>query len=191
MAKRGQDDDVWEAVLAEWYPGGLPDGKSPLRTKINRHVTDLRNQGATGSQIDLWIIRCKAEMELTRDPWPASGCTLEACAKHINNPRFKPKPATYRECLERRFVKWKAGLPPEWRTYVDMLMHKDMARQCWLGAAGQLMDRCDPLIDSARKEWGRLDKINKHHTEMRNGKVVSLLDEMNTVLKKYLPGGTD
>jgi hypothetical protein len=185
MAKKGQTDDVWEAVLAQWYPGGVPArANSPVRREVNGAVEDLRGQGVTGEQIELWVVNCKAAQARSKDPWPVGGCSLHTCVTKFA--QFAPTP---KQIIEHRFDKWKAGLPPEMRVYVGMLMHQTMARQCWLGAAGKTFD--ERLKQPARDEWERLNTDNQHHTELRNGKVVSLLDEMRTVLKRYLPGGSE
>jgi hypothetical protein len=182
MATRGQCDDVWEAVLAAWYPGGVPT-RGKLRTEINRAVEDLRAQGATGDAITLWVVNCKAAQKRTKDPWPLGGCTLHACVE--NWITFAPDP---KQIIEHRFDTWKAGLPAEMRTYAGMLMHRDAAYQCWLGAAGKTFD--DGVKRVARKEWQRLDEITKHHSSTTDPKV-PLRDEVNGVLARYLPGGHD
>jgi hypothetical protein len=186
MAIRGQRDDVWEAVVAEWYPRGVPAASRPLRKQINGFVEDLRNQGATGLQIELWVIKCKDETQKSRNPWPGGGCTLEACAKHLNNPLFVSTPATFRTLLTQRFEAWKADLPDEWNTYVGLHMHRDAAYWCWLGAVGKHLD--NGLKPAARKEWERLEVATKPYYSTADPQRL-LRDEMQVVLKKYLPGG--
>lgn len=180
MARREQIDDVWDAVLKAWYPGGVPARKnSPVRAEVNGAVEDLRGQGVTGEEITLWVLNCKAAIKKTT--WPESGCSLHTCVTKFA--QFRPGEL---QILQHRFDKWKGGLPPEFQTYVRM--HGNEAEQCWLGGVGAQMANGDPLKDAARKEWKRLDGITKHHSSLKD-KVVPLRDEVGAALAKYLPKG--
>lgn len=180
MARRGQTDEVWDAVVAAWYPRGVPTRKDQ-RTKINGAVKDLREQGATGEEIALWVVNCRAAQQAPKDKdaWPKAGCTLHACVENWTT--FAPGPE---QILAHRFDKWQDGLPDEFRAY--FIFNQDEARFCWLGAVGKSLS--SDLKRAARKEWQRLDAVTKHRMSLK-GEGVFLRDEVNRALAKYLPGG--
>ena len=178
MVQRGQIDDVWEAVAAVWYPRGVPTRRDK-RTHINGAVKDLREQGATGEEILLWVVNCKAAQKAPKDKdaWPKGGCTLHACVENWTT--FAPGPE---QILNHRFDKWQAGLPSETQTYVKF--HANEARFCWIAAVGGGLSA--GLKDAARKEWQRLATTTQYHSSLSDSRVL-LRDEVNKVLGKDLP----
>lgn len=97
MAKR-KKDDVWDAVTAEWYPGGVPDR---LRKKVQATVKCFRDQSITGEQIPLI-----AENYRKSKRFEGAACTADAVANNAG--QFLPGKGQLLDC---RFKRWKDTVP--------------------------------------------------------------------------------
>ncbi|KKK65296.1 hypothetical protein LCGC14_2975570 [marine sediment metagenome] len=117
MAKRKRDD-VWDAVVAEWYPGGMPER---LRRKTQATVKAFRDQGVTAEGIPLI-----AENYRKSKAYGDLPCTADAVANHAGERGLRPSRT---QLLEARFEQWMKDSrqtsvklrPDEWR-YVFLVV---------------------------------------------------------------------
>jgi hypothetical protein len=144
VAKRNKDD-VWDAVVAEWYPGGLPER---LRRKTQATVKAFRDQGITAEQIPL-IAKNYRESRAYRE----LPCTADAVANHAGERGLRPSKT---QVLEARFERWmKAGpntsvklRPDEWR-YVFLIVTE---------RTGQSND----MVHYVRERAAEADDLSQH-----------------------------
>lgn len=101
MAKRKRDD-VWDAVAAEWYPGGVPDR---LLGKVRSAVKCFRDQGITGEQVPLI-----AENYRKSKQYGDCACTVDAVANHAGERGLRPGNS---QLMQARYERWKLTVPVE------------------------------------------------------------------------------
>ncbi len=132
MAKRKRDD-VWDAVVAEWYPGGVPER---LRSKIRAVVKTFRDQNIVGELVPLIAERYRGSKQYGELP-----CTAFAVADHAGEHLLRPTKA---EILAARFERWKLTVPVE----IAELEGSWYVFLCVAGKAGQFND----MLPYARKQ---------------------------------------
>ena len=75
MVRKGQTDELWDAVEAEFYPKGAPKHPKTLRTEINGWVECIRDQG--GKPDELAVRKRQYRIAYPKLPW-----TLKSLARH-------------------------------------------------------------------------------------------------------------
>ncbi len=158
MAKR-KKDDVWDAVVAEWYPDGMPDR---LRRKTQATVKAFRDQGITAEQIPLI-----AENYRKSKAYGDLPCTADAVANHAGERELRP---SWTQLLEGRFERWMRDgrhtsvklRPEEWR-YVFLII---------TDRSGQSND----MLQYVRTRAAEADYLSQHSSHTNVKKAIADLE---------------
>ncbi len=170
MAKRKRDD-VWDAVVAEWYPGGVPER---LLGKVRAAAKCFRDQGITSEQVPLIAENYRRSKQYGELP-----CTADAVANHAGERGLRPSRT---QLLEARFERWmKDGRqtsvklrPDEWR-YVFLVV---------TDRSGQSND----MLQYVRTRAAEADYLSQHSSRPNVKQAIADLENFATFFGKAEQG---